>query len=244
MSEETKRFFDARAEDYYTTNYERPRTRHAHNLVLRRDACLELIPEGTGAILDMGCGPGAMSVPLASCGRDVVSIDLAEQMVRDTASRVASLGRKPQAAVANVTALPFADSAFAVVVTTGVLEYVERIDTALAEIARVLRPGGAAIATMSLPRRLERFAERTLVRLRRQSVARQFIYGRAAFDDLVTNAGLEIEVRRSCAFSPFPLDVVWPGGVRWLDDRYANLLNSNAFACDHAKTYIVRARRT
>jgi ubiquinone/menaquinone biosynthesis C-methylase UbiE len=243
MSEATKRFFDARAEDYYTTNYERPRTRHAHNLVLRRDACLELLPPGDAPVLDLGCGPGAMSVPLASLGREVLSVDLAPQMVRDTANRISAIGRQPHAAVANVTALPFAERSFGVVVTTGVLEYIECIDKALAEIARVLRPGGSVIATMSLPRRLERFAEHTLVRLRGQQVARQFIYDRGAFDELVSAAGLQIDARRSCAFSPFPLDVFWPGGVRWLDKRYGAALNTSEFACDHAKTYIVRAHR-
>lgn len=239
---DTTAFFDQRSKDYYNANYEAPRTRHAHNLALRRAACLGLLPEVVGKILDVGCGPGAMAIPLLQRGRTVVAIDISARMVGDAARRARELGYEPNVAIANATSLPFADGSFAVVVTTGVLEYVQDVRGAMREIARVLRPGGVAIATMSLPRRFERFAVGMYLRVSgRPDGATQYIYDREAFDAIVESAGLAVDERRSCSFAPFPVDALWPGAVSWIDRHLAHMLNHVDSACDHAKTYIVRA---
>jgi ubiquinone/menaquinone biosynthesis C-methylase UbiE len=241
--EETRRFFDTRAEDYYQSNYDQPRDRHAYNLTLRREACLELLPRTAREVLDLGCGPGAMTIPMIAAGHAVVSTDLSFQMVAATAARVRDLGQTPQVAVANAIALPFRDARFDAVVTTGVLEYVQDLRAALREIARVLRPGAVAIVTMSLPRRFERLATGALARLLRRPRVHQTILDRAAFDRVVESVGLQIDERRCCTFAPFPLDVVWPAGVLWIDRNLGGSLNSIDLACRHAKTYLVRAHR-
>jgi ubiquinone/menaquinone biosynthesis C-methylase UbiE len=49
----------------------------------------------------------------------------------------------------DATALPFVDGLFDAVVSTQVFEYVADVDAALAEVARVLRPGGPLVCTFS-----------------------------------------------------------------------------------------------
>ena len=239
---DTATFFDGRSKDYYSANYEAPRTRHAHNLALRRAACLELFPDVAGKVLDVGCGPGAMAIPLLERGHEVVAIDISAGMVRDAARRARDLGYTASVAVADATSLPFADGSFGVVVTTGVLEYIQDVRGAMREIARVLRPGGVVIATMSLPRRLERFTVRMYLRVSgRPGGAAQYIHDRKSFDAIVESAGLAIDGRRCCSFAPFPVDALWPPAVSWIDRHFSDALNHVDRACDHAKTYIVRA---
>ena len=245
LDEKTRQYFDERATGYYKRNYERPHGRHGHNLALRRDACLGLMPaELQGTVLDLGCGPGAMTVPLVQSGKMVVSVDLSREMVEEASRQLHTIGATPRVAVADATALPFADGSFSAVITTGVLEYISDLQRVMSEIHRVLRPGGVVVATMSLPRRLERAVMRTVARLRNaQAQAKQYIHTRKSFDVIVSSAGLKIELRTCCGFAPFPLDAVVPDSVPWIDHTFGSLLNKQALACDQAKTYIVRARR-
>lgn len=241
----TEKHFDHAARGYYERNYERPRSRHAHNLALRRAACLALLPEGPGQqILDLGCGPGALTFPLLERGHGVISMDASSEMLARMQEHAARLGLEARAVRGDAHDLPFASESFDTVVSAGVLEYLPDAPRALREIGRVLRPGGTAILTMTLPRRLERFVVRAIARLRAQPEAvAQYIYDRAALDRVMADAGFTIDRRRCIGFSPFPLDAVWPSSVRWIDERLGDLLNRSDFACDHAKTYIVRARR-
>lgn len=240
----TQKYFDTEADDYYERNYEQPRNRHAHNLWLRREACLELLRDVDGPILDLGCGPGAMTFPLVERGANVISMDLSREMLGRLQRRASRVGAHTTPVMASADSLPFRSGAFAGVVTTGVLEYVPSLSRALAEIERVLRPGGVLVGTMTLPRRLERFTMLTLRKLRGlPAQATQHIVDRAGFDREIEHAGFTIEERRCCAFAPFPLDVVWPGGVRWIDQRLGTWLERSEAACDQAKTYIVRGKR-
>lgn len=102
-----------------------------------------------GDLLDAGCGTGQMLRFLRdSCGdrlsltgldRSESMIEVARNVVDDAYVRL-TVGRIEQ--------MPFASSAFDVVLAMGSLEYVSNMDEAIAEIARVTRPGGLAIVTM------------------------------------------------------------------------------------------------
>ena len=70
-------------------------------------------------------------------GRGVVAVDLSPRMVE------LARERGVDASVGDVQALPFEDGEFDVVVAAWMLYHVLDLDAALAEIARVLRPGGA-----------------------------------------------------------------------------------------------------
>lgn len=241
---DTRTFFDANADDYYRRNYENPTTRHAFNLSLRRAVCLELFGSVDGPILDLGCGPGAMTFPLLEAGNRVISVDVSSEMLAQVNRRAKERGLIARTVAADALSLPFRDGTFSGVVTTGVLEYIPDLHAALREIHRVLTDDAIVVATMTLPRRLERAAATVLARLRGVSTRTdQFICDRPTFDRAIATAGFAVEDSRCCGFSPFPLDALVPRSVPWIDRALGPMLHRFELAKEHAKTYVVRARR-
>jgi ubiquinone/menaquinone biosynthesis C-methylase UbiE len=101
------------------------------------------------ALLDIGCGPGTITVDLAELvapGR-VTAVDTAPGVL-DEAARLAARRnlRNVEFAVADVHDLPFPDDAFDVVHAHQVLQHVTDPVRALAEMGRVCRPGGVVAA--------------------------------------------------------------------------------------------------
>jgi SAM-dependent methyltransferase len=88
-------------------------------------------------VLDAGAGQGTMSIRLEHLGFEVTSTDVSGAAVAVLRERLAGDVER-----ASVTDLPFADASFDGAVLGEVLEHVEEDEAALAEIARVLRPGG------------------------------------------------------------------------------------------------------
>ena len=93
-------------------------------------------------VLEVGCGTGAFAVRVASALPDaeVVATDQSERMVELTE------GRGITAQVADAQELPFDDDSFDAVAALWMLYHVPDIDRGLAEIARVLQPGGLLVA--------------------------------------------------------------------------------------------------
>jgi SAM-dependent methyltransferase len=102
----------------------------------RLDAALRLLGEASGRLLDLGCGTGAHTIPFREAGWDVVGIDLSEDMLRHARGRGLTVVR------ANAAALPFEDGSFDAVVSLWTHTDVDDFGAAVAEAARVLRPGG------------------------------------------------------------------------------------------------------
>ncbi|MDQ5820779.1 MAG: class I SAM-dependent methyltransferase [Actinomycetota bacterium] len=102
------------------------------------DAVAEASP---GRMLEVGCGNGWFSARVQrELGVAVVAIDQSERMVE--LARVEGV----DARVANVQALPFADGEFDLVAANWMLYHVADLDRGLAEISRVLTPGGRLVA--------------------------------------------------------------------------------------------------
>ena len=99
-------------------------------------------------VLDLACGSGAMSRELARPGRTVVGLDLSEHELVLAAERSAGPWIR-----ADALHLPFRDGSVDVVTSSLGLVVVQPLAQVLAEVARVLRPGGvlAAIAPAVRP---------------------------------------------------------------------------------------------
>mgnify|MGYP001578519141 FL=1 len=91
-------------------------------------------------ILDIGCGGGFMSNRFAKAGFDVDAIDLSEDSLA-IARKHDSTG-KVRYTLADGYHLPFSDRAFRVVTAMDFLEHVEDPKAIIAEVSRVLAPGG------------------------------------------------------------------------------------------------------
>jgi SAM-dependent methyltransferase len=94
---------------------------------------------GATEVLDVGTGEGQIArLAMANGASRVVGVD-------PTAAQIAEAGRRaggPRYARAEAAALPFAGAAFDAVVACLVFEHITAVDEAIAEVARVLRPGG------------------------------------------------------------------------------------------------------
>ena len=99
----------------------------------------------TSRILDCGCGPGSITVGLAQWAPDgeTVGIDIGAEQLEGARVLARDLGVKNVAfRQADIFALPFEDDSFDVVFSQTVLYHIPNPEKALAEIKRVLRPGG------------------------------------------------------------------------------------------------------
>jgi SAM-dependent methyltransferase len=106
-------------------------------------------PDGA-QVLEVGCGPGHLSVQLAGQHRlEVTGLDLDPAMIaraQANTDRAANRGgRRPSFLVGDVAALAFPDRSFDLVVSTLSMHHWADPAAGLAEIGRVLRPGARAL---------------------------------------------------------------------------------------------------
>jgi ubiquinone/menaquinone biosynthesis C-methylase UbiE len=103
-------------------------------------------PEGA-KVLEVGCGPGRLSILLARHGLRVTGLDLDPEMIELARANAdaASNGGTPSFVVGNVSALSFPDESFDLVVSTLSMHHWADVRAALSEIGRVLRPKGRAL---------------------------------------------------------------------------------------------------
>lgn len=100
-------------------------------------------------VLEVGCGPGELSARVArELGADVVALDISPRMVE------LACGLGVDARVGDVQELPFDDGSFDCAVAAWMLYHVPDLDRGLAELARVIRPGGRLVATTNSIRNL------------------------------------------------------------------------------------------
>jgi SAM-dependent methyltransferase len=97
-------------------------------------------------VLEVGCGQGADLSRFALAGAHAHGCDLTAKHCEISREFVRTMGGRARIAQADATALPFTSDRFDLVYSFGVLLLVERLDAALAEIRRVLKPGGTVIA--------------------------------------------------------------------------------------------------
>src|ERR1700728_4255075 len=131
--------YDSFAETYSTEN-----EGNLHNAYYERPATLALAGDVAGRrILDAGCGSGPLFAALRDRGAIVTGFDSSTGMLELARRR---LGADADLQVADLGGpLPFPDGTFDDVIASLVLHYLEDWGPALAEVRRVLKPGGRLI---------------------------------------------------------------------------------------------------
>jgi SAM-dependent methyltransferase len=97
---------------------------------------LGLLGEGTGRLVDVGCGGGSFAATLGERGWQPTGVDVSEDQLRLARERGVDVVR------ADATDLPFDDSFFDAAVSVFTHTDMDDFPAALREVARVLRPGG------------------------------------------------------------------------------------------------------
>jgi SAM-dependent methyltransferase len=103
-----------------------------------RDAFLALLPTTGRRTLDLGCGEGRLSRDLKALGHSVVGVDASPTML----AAAHEGDREIETHLADAAALPFADTAFDLVVAFMSLQDIDDFRGAISEGARVLEGGG------------------------------------------------------------------------------------------------------
>ncbi|HVB37938.1 MAG TPA: metalloregulator ArsR/SmtB family transcription factor [Vicinamibacterales bacterium] len=102
------------------------------------------------AVGDLGCGTGQVSAAVAPFVRTVVGVDSSPEMLDAARSRLAGIGRV-ELKRGNLEALPIADGVLDAAIAMLVLHHLPEPGQALAEMARVLKPGGRLLVADMLP---------------------------------------------------------------------------------------------
>lgn len=162
-------------------------------------------------VLEVGCGWGELAAWIArETGAEVVATDLSPRMVELARERSVA------AELADVQDLPFPDGAFDAAVAAWMLYHVPDLERALAELARVLRPGGRLVAATNSVNHLQELRDlvgsgpssikfsresgEELLRRHFARVRREDVDGQLEF---ANRSEVEEYVRASISMSPF-----------------------------------------
>ncbi|HEY0392650.1 MAG TPA: methyltransferase domain-containing protein [Solirubrobacterales bacterium] len=112
-------------------------------------ALIELAPEDRRSRwIDVACGPGVISRAMAARVGSVVAVDLTPAMVEEAGRRAREEGiGNVSFAVGDATALDFADASFDGAITRLSLHHIPAPGRVVAEMARVVRPGGRIVVS-------------------------------------------------------------------------------------------------
>jgi ubiquinone/menaquinone biosynthesis C-methylase UbiE len=175
-------------------------------------------------ILEIGCGAGPMTVPLAKRGYRVNAVDTVEGMLELARYAVneAGLSANVEMSSADICQLEFPSQHFALVTVVGVFAWLENPERAIMETVRVTKPGGYIILTAtnswSLNQILDPLCFPALRPMRWQiaemlekmniwgrSKPRQHRYSIKDIDALIRHAGLHKLEGKTLGFGPFTI---------------------------------------
>lgn len=124
------------------------RTRSEEGLRLAEHATAGLANSDKLLAIDLACGPGTFTRPLAARVRHAIGADLTPAMVEKARAEAARDGiTNIEFVCADIYALPFADGAAGIVSCGYAFHHMTDPPRALAEMARILQPGGRVAIT-------------------------------------------------------------------------------------------------
>lgn len=224
---------DAVAFDYFEERD--PATEHDEHRL--RQTILRAVNPNVASVLDVGCGKAWVAAALTPRNITVCSLDVSITNPRKALSAVP--GTRHCAVVADAFALPFASGSFDCVISSEVIEHVQDPAAFLAELLRVVKPGGQCVISTPYNERrrfvlcvhcnnvtplhahLHSFTERTLQMLVPDAPMRYEIFGNKALLHLRTHVVLR--------YLPF---VIWRG-VDAVANRLVN--KCSHIVCVYAK---------
>jgi ubiquinone/menaquinone biosynthesis C-methylase UbiE len=190
----------------------------------RQAAALRYVDElslpKTARVLEIGCGAGFLAIALARRGFTVEAVDHASSMVELTRrhARETGMQNRIHAKIEDVHELSFEDESFDLIVALGVINWLHDLKKALAEIRRVLKPGGYAVLNsarghallnpLAIPA-LESFLERVKRELDRAvphnqlTIAPSHMYLPKELNQHLFDASLTIITSTNVGFGPF-----------------------------------------
>jgi ubiquinone/menaquinone biosynthesis C-methylase UbiE len=126
----------------WSETYDAPATNPA---IIIEESIVHPILEGlpTGRALDVACGSGRHALYLASLGHEVIGVDATPAMLALARAKSSDIDFRE----GHFDALPLADDSVDVVTCALALCHEREVAPAIAEIARVLRPGGTAVVS-------------------------------------------------------------------------------------------------
>jgi ubiquinone/menaquinone biosynthesis C-methylase UbiE len=124
---------------HYDSYSEIPRVAAAENWIL------PWIAErtGSGVVVDLGCGTGRVTEHLANDTRRVIAVDRSQNMLERVRAKVS--GDDVLFLRSDARRLPLGDGTVDAVVCSGVLHHIPDWQSCVADLARVLKPGGRLI---------------------------------------------------------------------------------------------------
>lgn len=154
---------DADAAAYFSRNaaeWDRMRSLHVDDALVERRLTALLPPESAGELLDIGTGTGRMLALYGPHVERAVGIDRSREMLAVARMNLDHAGlANCMVRQGDMYQLPAADAGFDSVVVHQVLHFAERPADAIAEAARVLRPGGRLVVVDFAPHALEELRE-------------------------------------------------------------------------------------
>jgi len=125
----------------------------SHDIAARRAAVFDVLSPRRGeAVLEIGCGGGAylrdVALAVGETGR-ACGIDISADQIEGAQAHCAD-APAAELHIASTLELPSVDGEFDAAFSVQVLEYIEAVDDALAETARVLKPGGRFVHLATL----------------------------------------------------------------------------------------------
>ena len=210
-----------------------------------------------GRAMDMGCGAGQLIPILSKLDYQVYGIDISKKMIEISLNRCKEFNIPAKLEVGDCEKIEYPDNYFDLYVAMGVIEYMSNDTKMIAEIKRLLKPGGIGIITLRNKRcihvkwntiylkKYRHYLRNTAKRILRKqtsvynAISRQ--HDPLSFKKLLESCSFKVIEEKYCHYHALPLPI-----SIWLNFLHAVIGKSMEMYCPKilspilASTYIVK----